>query len=123
MATKLSSAMNYVQAINGGDLEAFSAQFAEDAVVDDVGREFRDRPAIIEWAQREIFAAQVKLEVLEIGERDGSAVITTVVDGNFDRTGLPDPLVMEHEVQVHGDKIARLACRLATQRAIESASQ
>ena len=37
------------------------------------------------------------------------------VDGNFDRTGLPDP-VINHRVKVDGDKIIALTCRLANEQ-------
>ena len=113
MTTKVSPATNYVQAINDNEPDAFIAQFAHDAVVNDIGRELRGRPAIKSWGDDEIFAAQVRLEVLDIREFDGSTVITTKVDGNFDRTGLPDPLIMEHEVQMDSEQIKRLTCRLA----------
>jgi hypothetical protein len=32
------------------------------------------------------------LELLRVEDRDGTTVVTTKVDGNFDRTGLPDPV-------------------------------
>jgi hypothetical protein len=39
--------------------------------------------------------------------------VTVKVDGTFDRTGLPNPLVMDPCVTVVGDRIASLTCRLA----------
>ena len=53
---------------------------------DDGGREFHGLKAIQEWSDREIFAAQVTLEVVDAVERDGETLITTKVDGTFDRT-------------------------------------
>jgi hypothetical protein len=103
----------YVRAINESDAAAFCALFDRDAVVDDAGREFRGIDAIKEWSDREIFAARVTLDVLGKSVRDGVDVITTKVDGDFDRTGLPDPLVMDHCIAVDGGKIVRLTCRLA----------
>ena len=103
----------YVNAINAGDAEGLQSSFADDAVVRDVGREFRGLAAIKEWAAQEIFAVNVTLEVLDAVERDGETIVTVKVDGTFDRTGLPDPLVMHHSFTVGGDKIAALSCRLA----------
>src|SRR5262245_57805603 len=102
----------YIEAINHHDPAAFIALFADSGVVDDVDREFRGRDAIKGWSDREIFDARVTLEVLDITVRGDATVVTTKVDGNFDRTGLPDPLVIEHSVTPAGDKIARLTCRL-----------
>ena len=103
----------YVRAVNAGDADAFQASFAQDAVVKDVGREIRGIAAIKEWADREIFAVNVSLEVQDAIERDGQTIVTVKVDGTFDRTGLPDPLVMHHCLTVADDRIATLTCRLA----------
>ncbi|SRR6266576_551772 len=103
----------YVRAINAGDAAALRSSFAHDAVVKDVGREIRGMAAIKEWSDREIFAVNVTLEVMEAVERDGQAIVTVKIDGKFDRTGLPDPLLMDHCFTVAGDKIAALTCQLA----------
>ena len=81
----------YVRTVNGNQPAEFLALFAEDAVIDDAGREFRGREAIREWAARDIFAARVTFDVLDASGDEGDATITAKVDGTFDRTGLPDP--------------------------------
>ncbi len=106
----------YIQAINAHDADAFQSSFAHDAVVSDVGREIRGIAAIKEWANHEIFAVNVTLEVMEVVERDGQTIVTVKIDGTFDRTGLPDPLLMDHCFTVAGDKIAALICRLAGEK-------
>ncbi len=116
MTTQLPAlARSYVEAINGHDPAAFLSLFADHAIVDDAGREFRGLDAIKAWSDREIFAAEVTLEVIDHSERDGESVITSKVDGNFDRTGLPDPVIITHRIAVDGDKITGLTCRLANQ--------
>jgi hypothetical protein len=103
----------YVRSINNHDAAAFNALFADDAMVNDVGREFRGPAAIKEWSDREIFAPLVTLEVIDASDRDGATVVTTKVDGNFDRTGLPDPVIIDHYMSAKGGKIVGLKCRLA----------
>ena len=103
----------YVRSINTNDPDALLSGFAQDAVVRDVGREFRGTAAIKEWANREIFTVNVTLEVRGVMERDGQTIVTVKIDGTFDRTGLPDPLLMDHCFTVVGEKIAVLTCRLA----------
>jgi predicted enzyme related to lactoylglutathione lyase len=103
----------YVQAINARDADALPSSFAQDAVVTDVGREFRGLPAIKEWADHEIFAVDVTLAVVAAVERDGQTIVTVKIDGTFDRTGLPDPLLMDLCFTVANDKITALTCRLA----------
>ena len=107
------TAAAYVESINHHDRAAFNCLFAEDATVDDVGRMFHGADAIKAWSDREIFDARVTLEVLDAVERDGLTALTTKVEGVFDRTGLPDPLILEHRLNIKDNKIATLTCRLA----------
>jgi len=106
----------YIRAINDHDAAAFIALFRDRAVVNDVGREFRGSAAIKAWSDREIFEAQVTLEVIDVADRDGETVVTAKVDGTFDRTGLPDLLILNHHITVEGDKIVGLTCRLAGEK-------
>ena len=106
------SVETYIRAINARDADAFQSSFAHDAVVKDVGREFRGVAAIKEWGDREIFAVNVTLEVMKVVERKGQTIVTVKIDGSFDRTGLPDPLVMDLCFTIAGGKIAALTCRL-----------
>jgi SnoaL-like domain len=103
----------YIRAINTVDAAALESSFAHDAVVKDVGRELRGSIAINEWAAQEIFAVHVTLDVIEAVERNGETIVTVKVDGTFDRTGLPDPLLMDHCFMIAGGKISALTCRLA----------
>lgn len=103
----------YVCAINARDVAAFRSSFAPDAVVKDVGREIRGIAAIKEWGDHEVFAVNVTLEVMKAVECDGQTIAIMKVDGTFDRTGLPDPLLIEHCFTVTGDRIEALTCRLA----------
>ncbi len=106
-------AAGYVRTTNGKDPAGFIALFAEDAVVDDAGRIIRGREAIQAWAASDIFAANVTFAALGASGDDGDATITAKVDGTFDRTGLPDPLIMTFHIVALGGKIAKLTCRLA----------
>jgi hypothetical protein len=116
MTTQLSQTIaDYIRATNDHNAGAFISLFDDGAVVNDAGREFRGRAAIKTWSDREIFDAQVTLAVIAAVDRGGQAIVTTKVDGNFDRTGLPDPVVINHHIKVVGGKIAELTCRLAGQ--------
>jgi ketosteroid isomerase-like protein len=118
MEPKLSQLVEaYVQAINNDDAASFLALFADNAEVEDIGREFRGTDAIKAWSDREIFDVRVTLEVIECTNREDETVITAKVDGTFDRTGLPDPLILAHYIAVKGGKIVRLRCRLASEKA------
>jgi hypothetical protein len=106
-------AADYARTVNGKDPAGFIAIFAEDAVVDDAGRIIRGREAIRAWAASDLFAANVTLGVLDASGDENDATITAKVDGTFDRTGLPDPLIMTFRIEAPGGKITNLTCRLA----------
>jgi uncharacterized protein (TIGR02246 family) len=103
----------YVRTINAHDPAAFMALFADDAVVEDVGRVIRGLNEIRAWSAREIFAAQVTLDVVNVINRGDETIVAAKVDGTFDRTGLPNPLILEHAITIQNEKISHLVCRLA----------
>jgi ketosteroid isomerase-like protein len=104
----------FVRAVNERDADAFLCTFANDAIVTDVGQEFRGAAAIKEWAKSEIFDVNVTLDVMKVAERNGETVVTVKVDGTFDKTGLPDPLLLNHHFTLKDDKIAAFSSRLAS---------
>lgn len=107
---------SYVSAINRRDVAAFEASFAQNATVKDIGREIRGLAAIREWAKREIFAVNVSLELMGAVGRGNEVMIIVKIDGTFDRTDLPDPLVMEHCFTIVEGRIGSLVCRLAPRK-------
>lgn len=109
-------AARFIEAINNQNPDNLLFEFAQDAVVHDAGREMRGSGAIKEWAEKEIFAVNVSLEILDARDQDGQCVVTVKVDGTFDRTGLPDPLVMDQCFTIFGGKIVSLICRLSEEK-------
>ena len=97
--------------------------FALNAVVKDVGREIHGIAAIKSSANKEIFAVNVTLDVIEVAEGAGRTIVTVKIDGTFDRTGLPDPLLMDHCFTIAADKISVLMCRLAAKADIASCTR
>lgn len=104
----------YLQAVNTGDVDGFPSSFAEDAVVEDVQRKIRGLAAIKEWSRHDIFGVEARLDVVKVFERDGRTVLTIKIDGTFDRTGLPDPLLMDHAFKVVDGKVVELKVTFAT---------
>src|SRR2546427_603059 len=98
----------YIQATNDHDRAAFLASFTDDALVNDIQREFWGKAAIGKWADREIFAAKVTMEVVSAVDHYGDSIVAAKLDGNFDKTGLPDPLIMTFYFTLRGDKITKL---------------
>jgi hypothetical protein len=98
----------FVEATNGVDLEGLLATFAEDALVNDQLRDYWGKPAIREWAQRDIINVRLTMNVTQVINHYGSFIVTANVDGNYDKRGLPDPLVLAFYLMAQGDLIVQL---------------
>ena len=97
-----------VDATNSSDLEWLLALFADDALVNDQLRDYWGKPAIKEWAARDIVDQSLTMEVTTVIEHYGNFIVTANVRGKFDMTGLPDPLVYAFYFAPHGDRIVQL---------------
>jgi hypothetical protein len=98
----------YVEATNSFDLEGLVATFADDALVNDQLRDYWGKPAIKEWAARDIIGASLTMDVTNVIERYGNFIVTANVSGKFDMTGLPEPLVYAFYFSARGDRIVQL---------------
>jgi hypothetical protein len=98
----------FVKATNSFDLDRLMATFAEDALVNDQLRDYWGKPAIREWAKRDIIGEKLTMKVTKLVNHYGNFIATADVDGNFDKRGLPDPLVLAFYFTAHGDLIVQL---------------
>jgi len=98
----------FITAVNASDEDAIMAAFAGDALVNDVRREFRGTAAIRRWVAREITGDRVTIAVTEVLDHHGDTIIRGRYDGDYDKTGLPDPLILTHYVTVRDGKIVTL---------------
>jgi hypothetical protein len=98
----------YVEATNSFNLEGLLALFADDALVNDQLRDYWRKPAIREWAARDIIGQSLTMDVTTVIEHYGNLIVTANVGGTFDMRGLLDPLVHAFCFTVHGDRIIQL---------------
>jgi hypothetical protein len=98
----------YVDATNSFDLERLMATFAEDALVNDQLRDYWGKPAIREWAKRDIIGERLTMNVTKVINLHGNFIVTANVDGNYDKRGLPDPLVLAFYFTAQHDLIVQL---------------
>jgi len=99
---------DHVTAYNDQDPDALMATFASDALLNDIRREFFGPAAIRAWADKEIFGANVTLEVQKAYEQHGDVILHCRVSGDFDKTNLPDPLILTYYFSVRNDRITQL---------------
>jgi len=86
--------------------------FAADAIVIDEGRAHRGRAEIKAWRDRSILDAKITYHNLRSEIRGGETMVTAEIDGNFDRTGLPNPLDLDFHFVLRGDEIVLLVILL-----------
>jgi hypothetical protein len=98
----------YVEATNRSDLDRLLATFAEDALVNDQLRDYWGLTAIRGWVERDIIGEKLTMQVTKVIEHYGTFIVSANVDGNYDKRGLPDPLVLAFYFTPSGDRIVQL---------------
>ncbi len=98
----------YVDATNSFDLERLLVTFAEDALVNDQLRDYWGKPAVTEWAKRDIIGDRLTMNVAKVINHYGNFIVTADVEGDYDKRGLPDPLVLAFYFTAQSDLIVQL---------------
>lgn len=102
----------FFTATNNSDPDMYIQAFNNDAVVWDAGKEWRGTKAIKAWSYKDVFAANVRYEIMNIVESGSEITVIAKVDGDYDKTNLPDPLLLDHHFKVMDEKIAELVIEL-----------
>jgi SnoaL-like domain len=98
----------HIEAINAGDIDRTAATFAPDAYINDNRREFIGIDAIHDWVTYEVVSQKVTIDVHEVFDQHGDTVVRLAYDGAFDKTGLPEEIVMTNYFSVCDGKIVSL---------------
>jgi limonene-1,2-epoxide hydrolase len=98
----------YVAAFNAFDEDAVVATFADDALVNDVRREFWGKDAIRGWVREEIVGDRVTVEPIDVFEHHGQTIVRGRYDGEYDKTNLPDELILTSYFAVEDGRIVTL---------------
>ena len=99
---------DHIAAVNARDIDAVMATFAEDAYVNDARREFVGTAAIRRWVAKEIVGDKVSIEVREVLGHHGDTIVRGAYDGEFDKSSLPDEIVLSNYLSVRDGKIVSL---------------
>jgi ketosteroid isomerase-like protein len=98
----------HIAAVNAFDTDRVVATFAADALVNDNRREFWGAKAIREFITREIVGDHVTMAVTEVVEHGDLIVVRARYDGDYDKTGLPDELILTNYFTVTDGRISTL---------------
>jgi limonene-1,2-epoxide hydrolase len=98
----------HIAAVNAFDTDRIVNTFASDAYVNDNRREIWGAEAIRKFMDKEIVADHVTMEVREVIDHYGDIIVRARWDGTYDKTGLPDELVVTSYFAVRDGKITSL---------------
>lgn len=98
----------HLAAVNSFDVDAIMDTFADDAMVNDASREFWGHDRIRAWITEEMTGDHVTLEAVEVVDNAGIRCVRCRFDGDYDKTGLPDPLIMTNYFRIRDGKIVTL---------------
>jgi ketosteroid isomerase-like protein len=99
----------YIDAVNAFDTDRIVDTFASDAYVNDNRREIWGTDAIWKFMNKEFVGDHVTMEVREVIDHYGDIVVRAKFDGTYDKTNLPDELVMTSYFAIREGKITSLA--------------
>ena len=99
---------DHIAAINSFDTEGVVATFAADAYVNDARREFNGVEAIRRWVEKEMVGDHVTMDVREVLDHHGDTIVRARYDGTYDKTNLPDELIMTTYLSLRDDHIVSL---------------
>jgi ketosteroid isomerase-like protein len=98
----------YIAAVNAFDTERIVATFAPDAYVNDNRREIWGTDAIRAFMAKEFVGDHVTMAVREVVDHYGDILVRARFDGTYDKTNLPDELVMTSYFGIRDGKIISL---------------
>ena len=110
MSTELPAIVaEYIAAVNDFDTDRIVATFAPDAYVNDNRREIWGTESIRAFMAKEFVGDHVTMEVQEVIDHYGDIIVRAQFDGTYDKTNLPDELVMSSYFSVREGRIVSLA--------------
>ena len=98
----------HISAVNAFDTDRIVDTFAADAYVDDNRREIWGADAIRKFMNKEFAGDHVTMEVREIIDNYGDIIVRAKYDGTYDKTNLPDELIMSSYFSIRDNKIVSL---------------
>ncbi len=99
---------DHVAAVDAHDTDVIMATFARDAYINDNRREFVGADAIRRFVEREIVGDNVTMDVREVIAHYGDTIVRAAYEGDFDKTNLPDEVILTNYFSVRDGEIVSL---------------
>ena len=107
---------NFIKAFNNHDTEMLLKLLNDTAVIHDEGHDYRGISEIKNWYEEKAIASKVTLEPIKAVEQNGKTIVTAKVDGDFDKTGLPDPLILDFHFTIDANRVVGLSIHFSETR-------
>lgn len=98
----------HIAAVNAFDTDRIVNTFAPDAYVNDNRREIWGTEAIRAFVAKEFVGDHVTMDVREVIDHYGDILVRARYDGTYDKTNLPDELIMTSYFAIRDGKITSL---------------
>jgi len=98
----------HIAAVNASDVDGIVATFAPDAYVNDNRREIWGVGAIRRFVEKELVGDQVTMDVREVIDHHGDIIVRARYDGTYDKSNLPDELILTNYFRLRGELIISL---------------
>lgn len=98
----------HIAAVNAFDTDRIVSTFAPDAYVNDNRREIWGADAIRNFMDKEFVGDHVTMQIREVVSNYGDIIVRAKYDGTYDKTKLPDELIMSSYFSIRDDKIVSL---------------
>lgn len=109
MASELPGVIaEHIRAVNAFDVDAIVATFNRDAYVNDNRREIVGIDAIRRWVEKELVGDSVTMDVREVISHYGETIVRAAYTGNFDKTHLPEVVILSNYFHIADEKIVSL---------------
>jgi hypothetical protein len=99
----------HIKEVNDFDLDAIMATFTDDAYVNDNSREIRGTAAIRAFMAKEFVGDSVTVDPVEVLDHYGDIIVRGRYDGTYDKTNLPEVLIMSTYFSIRDGRIVSLA--------------
>ena len=98
----------HIDAVNAMDIDRIVDTCDAAAYVNDNRRDFAGLDAIRRWVEREMVGDKVAIDVVEVLDHHGDTIVRGRYDGVYDKTNLPDEVILTNYFSVRDDKIVSL---------------
>ena len=103
----------FVSIVNGHREAALDVVLGDEVTIRDEGHTYRGIAEARTWFVEKCIAVNGTIKLVDFTVASDEIVAAFEIDGNFDKSGLPDPCVLDFHFKVRAGKIEKLSIRMS----------